>query len=83
MTEPDKLPKCTAKEPQVLTLDVGNYAWCTCGLTKNGAFCDGSHRGTEYRPKVFHVTDEPTQVALCQCKQTKNPPFCDGSHSQC
>jgi len=60
----------------------GKYAWCTCGLSKNQPYCDGSHtqipghRG----PLLFEATEEKT-VYLCACKATKNPPYCDGSHS--
>jgi len=24
--------------------------WCTCGRSKNAPYCDGSHKGTEFRP---------------------------------
>ena len=27
-----------------LTLQAGNHALCSCGLSKNGAFCDESHQ---------------------------------------
>ena len=33
----------TATPPSPLTLPAGPHALCTCGLSKNGAFCDGSH----------------------------------------
>ncbi|MEB3170906.1 MAG: CDGSH iron-sulfur domain-containing protein [Synechococcaceae cyanobacterium] len=29
--------------PSPLTLPAGTHALCTCGLSQNGAFCDGSH----------------------------------------
>jgi CDGSH-type Zn-finger protein len=62
----------------------GKYAWCTCGLSKNQPFCDGSHakdpRGKDFQPLVFEVT-EPKTGYLCTCKATKNPPYCDGSHA--
>lgn len=55
------------------------YAWCACGKSSNQPFCDGSHSGTEFAPKVFKA--EKTQTAfLCTCKATSNPGFCDGSH---
>lgn len=69
-----------AKCPNVLELEPGTYHWCACGRSKDGTFCDGSHKGTTFTPKKFEIT-EKQQVALCQCKQTKNPPFCDGTHS--
>ncbi|KZY36083.1 glutamate synthase [Oleiphilus sp. HI0043] len=56
-----------------------SYAWCSCGLSKNQPFCDGSHRSTSFKPKVFKV-DEDQDAWLCMCKHSKNPPYCDGSH---
>ncbi|WP_344927616.1 CDGSH iron-sulfur domain-containing protein [Aquimarina addita] len=58
-----------------------NYAWCSCGHSKDQPFCDGTHRkegGTP--PKIFTV-EENQKAYICSCKLTKNPPFCDGSHS--
>ena len=72
--------KVAGKVPQMVQLETGNtYAWCACGKSANQPFCDGSHQGSSFTPKVFTV-DEPKQAALCMCKQTNNPPFCDGSH---
>lgn len=72
-------PKIADFKPVVLELDPGRYAWCACGQSTNQPFCDGSHAGTAFRPKVFEVA-EPTKAAFCQCKCTGNQPFCDGSH---
>jgi CDGSH-type Zn-finger protein len=72
-------PRIAAKQPAVLELEAGTYYWCACGQSANQPFCDGSHRGTEFRPQAVELT-EPKRVALCQCKRTGNNPFCDGSH---
>jgi CDGSH-type Zn-finger protein len=74
------LPVATDTKPSIVELTEGVHAWCSCGLSKSGAFCDGSHKGTTFRPKIMKV-DVAETVALCMCKQSKNPPFCDGSHS--
>ncbi|MEO0377718.1 MAG: CDGSH iron-sulfur domain-containing protein [Cyanobacteria bacterium P01_A01_bin.17] len=74
-------PTIAAKKPAVLTLEPGTYAWCTCGLSENQPFCNGSHQGTGFTPMTFEL-DEEQQVALCQCKYTDNPPDCDGSHAK-
>ena len=71
--------KIAAKEPAVLTLEPGTYSWCSCGLSQNQPFCDGSHEGTEFKPVAFDITEQQ-QVALCQCKRTSTQPFCDGKH---
>jgi len=74
-----KLPKITDKKCKTENLYPGKYFYCTCGLTKDGAFCDGSHQGTEFYPKKFFI-EEPRTVGLCMCRHSKNAPYCDGSH---
>ncbi|RNF25324.1 glutamate synthase domain protein [Trypanosoma conorhini] len=76
------------KAPYGVDVEEGKtYYWCTCGLSKNQPFCDGSHQTynaehkTTLKPMAF--TAKKTEKAyLCGCKQTKNPPFCDGSHTK-
>lgn len=72
-------PKIAAKEPSAHTLEPGSYHWCKCGQSANKTFCDGSHKGTDFTPMKFEIT-EKKEVHLCQCKHTKNAPFCDGTH---
>jgi CDGSH-type Zn-finger protein len=57
------------------------YMWCSCGLSDNQPFCDGSHKGTSFVP-VKYVADEDKKVGFCSCKKTKTSPFCDGSHRE-
>lgn len=57
------------------------YYFCTCGRSKSQPFCDGSHAGTEFKPKAFRA-EESGDSYLCQCKHSQNLPFCDGSHKQ-
>jgi len=56
------------------------YAWCSCSLSKNQPFCDGSHKETDKTPVVFKCEDSGTKY-LCMCKKTNNTPYCDGSHA--
>lgn len=72
-------PTIVDKKPTVLTLEPGTYYWCSCGLSENQPFCNGAHKGTDFQPLAFEVT-EAKPVALCLCKHTGNPPFCDGAH---
>lgn len=75
MSEPE-MPK---KRPYTISLEAGNYWWCSCGRSSDQPFCDGSHEGTDFAP-VELVLTEPTTVSLCGCKRTSNPPYCDGTH---
>lgn len=57
------------------------YYWCSCGLSKNQPFCDGSHKTTSFTPVAF--TPEKTEtVYLCGCKHSAKGAFCDGSHNK-
>ena len=57
------------------------YYFCACGRSDNQPFCDGSHAGTEFKPKPF-TAEQSGDVFLCQCKHSANLPFCDGTHKQ-
>jgi CDGSH-type Zn-finger protein len=71
----------TTSHPLPLTLQAGTQALCTCGLSKNGAFCDGSHQGSGQVPHILKLEEEKT-VYLCNCGASGNKPFCDGSHAK-
>jgi len=79
------------KLPFKVKLQAGRiYSWCSCGLSKNSPFCDGSHKelnGPNFErptnPRFLPTKFRPTETKeywLCQCKQTNNRPFCDGTH---
>lgn len=73
-------PKIAACFPKQVELEAGkNYAYCTCGLSADGAMCDGSHKGTNFTPNVFKAEADET-VWVCQCKHTGSAPKCDGTH---
>ena len=55
-----------------------SYFWCSCGKSLKQTMCDGSHKGTEFKPIAFKA-DVTKKLFFCACKQTKNQPFCDGS----
>ena len=66
--------------PIKVTLDAGvKFAYCTCGLSETMPYCNGTHRGTEFKPiKWTPATNE--ELWLCRCGKSKNKPHCDGSH---
>lgn len=75
-------PIVADNKPIQVSLNKGEeYYFCACGRSSKQPFCDGSHAGTEFKPKSF-VAEETADAYLCQCKHTGNAPFCDGSHKQ-
>lgn len=72
-------PVVADTKPVVCELEPGEYWWCSCGMSKNQPYCDGSHKGTAFSPQKVEIT-EKRRYALCTCKQTKKSPFCDGAH---
>jgi glutamate synthase domain-containing protein 2/CDGSH-type Zn-finger protein len=75
-------PIIADNKPVKVTLSKGQeYHFCTCGKSRSQPFCDGSHLGSSFKPKVI-VSGEDGEAFLCACKHTGNPPFCDGTHKQ-
>ena len=70
------------KAPFVVNLEKDKeYYWCSCGHSKNQPFCDGTHKGSEFRPVLFKAA-ETGKAYLCGCKKSKKTPFCDGTHNE-
>jgi len=73
-------PKIAQDKPFVMDIDPGTYAWCACGESDDQPYCDGSHKGSDFKP-VIEKVEESKKVAWCGCKHTGNAPFCDGTHT--
>lgn len=75
-------PIVANNKPVKVELTAGeDYYFCACGRSANQPFCDGSHAGTDFKPKPFSA-EESGDAFLCQCKHSANLPFCDGTHKQ-
>ncbi|HYE33850.1 CDGSH iron-sulfur domain-containing protein [Methylocaldum sp.] len=74
-------PTVTQKAPYAVELEPGKYWWCSCGRSASQPFCDGSHKGTEFSPVPFELS-ETKKVWLCGCKHTDKQPMCDGTHGK-
>ena len=75
-----KNPIVADNKPVKVTLSKGQeYHFCTCGKSKSQPFCDGTHVGTSFTPRVI-VSEQDGDAYLCACKHTRNTPFCDGTH---
>ncbi len=55
------------------------YYWCSCGLSANQPFCDGSHTGTDLSPLPYKA-EATGLVSFCACKHSKKGAICDGFH---
>ena len=76
-----ELPKRAGDNPLAVVLEEGKkYAWCSCGLSENQPFCDGSHQSTEMTPLEFVAVESKT-IYFCGCKQSATGSLCDGTHN--
>ncbi|MSO93552.1 MAG: CDGSH iron-sulfur domain-containing protein [Rhodospirillales bacterium] len=79
----DKLEKALPASPQsgpyVVQVEEGReYRWCSCGLSANQPWCDGSHEGTPFEPIAF-VAPLSAEFHMCGCKRSDNKPYCFGT----
>ena len=58
-----------------------SYYWCSCGKSSKQPFCNGSHKGTKFKPLAYKA-ELTKRVFFCVYKQTNDQPFCDGSHNK-
>jgi CDGSH-type Zn-finger protein len=72
-------PNIPDKSSKLIEMEPGDYYWCACGKSANQPFCDGSHKGTEFIPKLVTLKEKQS-VYWCMCKHSKNGAFCDGTH---
>jgi CDGSH-type Zn-finger protein len=70
------------KAPFAVEVKAGEkYFWCTCGRSARQPFCDGAHKGSDFKPQMFTAEKDGTAY-LCGCRATNKAPFCDGTHSK-
>ncbi len=75
-------PVAGQKAPFAVDVEAGkSYWWCACGKSQKQPFCDGSHKGGEFKPTEYKATAN-SKVWFCGCKQSKNGALCDGSHKK-
>lgn len=75
-------PHIAQKAPYAVEVEAGkSYFWCACGESRKQPFCDGSHRGGDFKPVKWEAAENRT-VHFCGCKHSANQPLCDGTHKR-
>ena len=73
-------PTIAQKKPYHHTAEAdAKVAWCACGLSARQPFCDGSHKGGEFRPVIMDVI-AGASYKFCGCKNSANGALYDGTH---
>ncbi|MHA1113096.1 MAG: CDGSH iron-sulfur domain-containing protein [Alphaproteobacteria bacterium] len=72
----------TQNAPYPVEVEAGKtYYVCSCGKSTKLPFCDGAHKGTDWKPSPFEAT-ESKQLYFCGCGKSTKGLFCDGTHKK-
>jgi len=74
-------PVVVQKHSLKMVMESGIYFWCACGRSSNQPFCDGSHRGTSFKPQKV-VVEEKQLVKWCMCRHSAEGALCDNKHRE-
>ena len=75
-------PHVPQKAPYAVEVEAGkSYFWCACGESQKQPFCDGTHKGGDFKPVKWAATENKT-VYFCGCKHSAHQPLCDGTHKK-
>ena len=76
----EEKPVVASKMPTVLTLEPGEYWWCSCGKSSKQPFVMGRIKEAVLLHKNSKLKTKK-KVAFCNCKHSKMVRLCDGAHS--
>ena len=75
-------PVIAQKAPFPVEVEAGkSYFWCACGKSAKQPFCDGAHKGSDFKPVKYEASTN-AKVYFCGCKMSINKPLCDGTHGK-
>lgn len=77
----DPVPQSAGTDPYVVKVERNKvYWWCSCGRSRRQPWCDGSHKGTAFKP-VMYVPQVAGPKLMCGCKFSETRPLCNGTHN--
>ena len=74
-------PIIVQKHSLKLEMESGTYFWCACGRSENQPMCDGSHKGTRFKPEKVVITEKQI-VPWCMCRNSEKGAICDSKHRE-
>ena len=74
-------PVIVQKRSLKLEMEPGTYMWCACGRSNKQPYCDGSHKGTGFKPQKV-VIEEKQVFPWCMCRYSEKGARCDGKHRE-
>ena len=76
-------PVIAQKAPFPVEVEAGKtYFWCACGKSAKQPFCDGSHKGTDFRP-IAYKAETSGEVWFCGCKHSPTSRFATARMRRC
>mmetsp|Transcript_15262 Transcript_15262/g.15139 ORF Transcript_15262/g.15139 Transcript_15262/m.15139 type:complete len:192 (+) Transcript_15262:1-576(+) len=58
-------PRIAAYEIKEPIVGAKQYRWCSCGMSRSQPLCDGSHRGSKFKPLKFRIEQQVDTIHLC------------------
>jgi len=80
MESPEK-PVIVQLRSLKMDMEPGTYFWCSCGRSEKQPFCDGSHKGTIFKPEKV-VIEQRRKIAWCMCRHSAKGAICDHNHRE-
>ena len=75
-------PVCSQKAPYVMDVEEDKtYYYCTCGKSEKQPFCDGAHKGTNFKAAAWKA-EKTGKAYFCGCRVSQKGAICDGAHKE-